>query len=604
MNVLPDPSAVLALALPLASFLLLALIPPLRRTGRQAGLLSTLAAFASLLSSLRLLGKVAAGEGLGTWTLPWLVSEGRVIAEVGLHVDGLSATMLVVVTLVASCVQAYSLGYLAEEPRPDLGRYFTWHSLFVVAMGLLVLAPNLLQLFFAWELVGLCSYLLIGFYWRRPSAGRAAVKAFWVTKFADMGLLLGLIVLYAATGGFSWTSAPPAAVATLVPALLFVGVMGKSAQFPLHIWLPDAMEGPTPVSALLHAATMVAAGVFLVVRAWPLFEAAPALLGVMAWLGAATALMAAVTAVVQDDIKKVLAYSTCSQLGFMVAGLGSGQMMGAYFHLTTHAFFKALLFLGAGAAIHAVHSNDIHQMGGLWRSTRRSALLFLVGAGALAGLPGLAGFFSKDLILEELLHAGQYGPLALLLLSAGLTAFYMTRVAAIAFFGPPAEGARHAHEAPLVMLLPMALLALPALGAGFAGAALAGLWGQEYHFALTPVGALATAMALGGIALGVLRYGTRSWAGPLPEGPRRFILSGPVDGFWLAAWQRGLLPLSHAVAWTDRYIVDALMNAVGVLFLKLGEAVRRLQTGRAQDYVLAVSLGALFVLAYGLLGGA
>lgn len=599
-----NATALAVLAWPLASFLLLALVWPLRHNGRLAGWISTLAAVASFLGSLRLLWKVLGGEGTGTDTVPWLVADGRVIAELGIHVDGISASMLVVVTLVAACVQAYSLGYLADEPKADLGRYFTWHSLFIVAMGGLVLAPNLLQLFLAWELVGLCSYLLIGYYWRKPAAARAAVKAFWVTKFADMGLLLGLVVLYATTGSFEWTTPVPQAWAVVVPALLFMGVMGKSAQVPLHIWLPDAMEGPTPVSALLHAATMVAAGVFLIVRAYPLFEAAPPLLLVMTWIGAVTALVAAVTAVVQDDIKKVLAYSTCSQLGFMIAALGSGHLMGGYFHLTTHAFFKALLFLGAGAAIHATHSNSIHQMGGLWRSTRISAVLFIVGAAALAGIPGLAGFFSKDLVLEELLHAGQYGPLAMLLLSAGLTAFYMTRVVAIAFFGPASAGAAHAHESPPSMLLPMAVLAVPALLAGFAGPVFAGLWNQPYHFALTPVGGLATLAALSGIGLGVLRYGTKSWASPLPEGPRLFILSAPIDRFWLAAWQQALLPVARGIGWMDRYVVDGLINAVGWLFLLAGEKVRAAQTGRAQDYVFAVLMGVLAFVAYGLVGAA
>ena len=240
----------------------------------------------------------------------------------------------------------------------------------------------------------------------------------------------------------------------MVSALIFIGVMGKSAQVPLHVWLPNAMEGPTPVSALLHAATMVAAGVFLVVRAFPIFEAAPDVLTAMTWIGAVTAFLAACTAVVQDDIKKVLAYSTCSQLGFMVAALGTGSILGGYFHLTTHAFFKALLFLGAGAAIHSVHSNNIHDMGGLLKKTPFSAVMFIVGAAALAGIPGLAGFFSKDIILEELLHGGHMGPLVLLLVSAALTAFYMTRVVVIAFFGKPSAAAEHAHGAPLVMGAP------------------------------------------------------------------------------------------------------------------------------------------------------
>ena len=313
--------AALTLALPAASFAILALVWPFRHTGRPAALLSTLAAIGSFASAVVLYKTLP--EAPVVFEEPWLMHAGKAIASVGLRVDHVSASMLVVVTLVAACVQLYSLGYMADEPKPALGRYYAWHSLFIVAMSALVLAPNMLQLLGAWELVGLCSYLLIGFYWTKPSAGKAAVKAVWVTRFADIGLMSGVVLLYANTGGFAWS----AEAGSLVAALMFCGVMGKSAQVPLHVWLPDAMEGPTPVSALLHAATMVAAGVYLVVRAWPIFEGAPDVLTAMAWIGGVTALVAAITATVQTDIKKVLAYSTCSQLGYMVAGLGSGSML-------------------------------------------------------------------------------------------------------------------------------------------------------------------------------------------------------------------------------------------------------------------------------------
>jgi NADH-quinone oxidoreductase subunit L len=597
--------AILTLLMPLGCFLLLALCWPLRHNGIAAARLSAAVAVLSAITAAILLAEVmSTGGPPQLLDIPWLVHRGATMASLGIRVDGISASMLVVVTAVAAAVQVYSLGYMAEEPRPAQGRYFLWHSLFIVAMGGLVLSANLLQLFACWELVGLCSYLLIGFYWKKPSAGRAAVKAFWMTKMADMGLLLGLVVLYATTGGFSWETPVPAAWATAVPALLFIGVMGKSAQVPLHVWLPDAMEGPTPVSALLHAATMVAAGVFLLVRAYPLYEAAPDLLVAMTWIGAITAFVAAATAVVQDDIKKVLAYSTCSQLGFMVCGLGSGAWVGGYFHLTTHAFFKALLFLGAGAAIHAVNSNRIQDMGGLWRTTRRDALVFIIGAAALAGVPGLAGFFSKDLLLEEVFHAGHLVPLALLLISAGLTAFYMTRVVVIAFFGTPSKGAEHAHAAPWTMGLPTLLLAVPALGAGFLGGTFAELWGAEYHFAITPVGIAATAAGLTGIGLGVVRYGTKSWAGDPLAAVRGFILSGPIDGLWVGGYRRALLPVSQAIGWVDRFIVDGLMNLFGWGALRLGTALRPLQSGLAQDAVMAVVIGVLLFLAFGALGAA
>ena len=599
-------AALFPILLPLACFVVLAICWPLRHKGKLAGTLSSAVAIISCLGALRLLNQVLTGaidrtEGF-RHTITWLVADGKTIAEVGVHVDGISAAMLVVITLVAACVQVYSLGYLADEPEPHLGRYFTWHSLFIFSMGGLVLAPNLLQAFMCWELVGLCSYLLIGYYWTKPEAGHAAVKAFWITKFADMGLLAGLILLYATTGSFEWTARMPNSVAAMVSALIFIGVMGKSAQVPLHVWLPNAMEGPTPVSALLHAATMVAAGVFLVVRAFPIFEAAPDVLTAMTWIGAVTAFLAACTAVVQDDIKKVLAYSTCSQLGFMVAALGTGSILGGYFHLTTHAFFKALLFLGAGAAIHSVHSNNIHDMGGLIKKTPFSAVMFIVGAAALAGIPGLAGFFSKDIILEELLHGGHMGPLVLLLVSAALTAFYMTRVVVIAFFGKPSAAAEHAHGAPLVMGAPMFALTLLAVAGGYMGTQLGALWGGTIAFHLTPVGMTASGLALAAVTYGVLLYG-KGISGPSGATLKRFILSGPVDRFWTGTWRRGLLPTAKGIAWTDRYVVDGAVNWWGWAALRGTEILRRLQTGKAQDYAVAVIVGVLFFVLYGAVGG-
>ncbi len=595
------PLAALSILLPAASFALLALVWPLRHTGKPAAWISTAAALGALVVAvMTLLDAPAMGEPAQVWTMPWLVRGGRVIAEVGFRVDGVSALMLVVVTFVAACVQVYSLGYMADEPDPALGRYYTWHSLFIVAMAGLVLAPNLLQLVAGWELVGLCSYLLIGFYWRKPSAGKAAVKAVWVTRFADIGLMSGLVLLYVQTGGFDWDA--PQATA-MVAALLFIGVMGKSAQVPLHVWLPDAMEGPTPVSALLHAATMVAAGVFLVVRCWPLFEHADALLTAMSWIGAITALVAAITASVQTDIKKVLAYSTCSQLGYMVAGLGSGEMMGGYFHLTTHAFFKALLFLGAGSVIHAVHSNELGEMGGLAKKTKATAVLFGIGTFALAGFPGLAGFFSKDLLLEQVFEAGQYGPLAILIFVAGLTPFYMMRAFCLAFLGKPSEKAEHAHESPVVMLLPMAALAVLAVVAGYGGGAFAERIGVEYAFHVTPVGLVALVVGLSGLGLGYAKYGLGKLQGMEIPALATFVRTGPVDRAWVFAWERAFKPFAGGIGWFDRYIVDALVNLTGWAALEAGDRVRTIQSGRMRDYLYAVALGAVLVAAAGTFGG-
>ncbi len=595
--------ALIPILLPLISFGVLGLVWPLRHSGRPAGVLSSLAAVVCVIAAVLLyLQAPTAGSPAFTWTVPWLIHQGTTIATVGVHVDQVSAPMLVVVTLVAACVQIYSLGYLGDEPPKDLGRYFAWHSLFIFSMAGLVLAPNLLQLLVCWELVGLCSYLLIGYYWRKSSAGKAAVKAVWVTRFADIGLMLGVVVLYGVTQSFSW-DASLGESATLIAALLFCGVMGKSAQVPLHVWLPDAMEGPTPVSALLHAATMVAAGVFLVVRAWPIFEAAPDVLTAMTWIGAVTAVVAASTALVQDDIKKVLAYSTCSQLGYMVAGLGSGSMIGGYLHLTTHAFFKAMLFLGAGSLIHAVHSNRLQDMGGLLRKTPVTAALFIAGTLALAGIPPFSGFFSKDLILEELYHAHAYGPLALLLVGTGLTAFYMTRVLCLALFGKASAQAEHAHESPAVMLTPMLVLLVPAVISGFgAWTFVSRVTGEEYHFALTPPGIAALALALVGGGLSYVKYGRGGLSGLGSEAAANFVLSGPIDNLWTSGWRRGLLPFAQLAGWVDRYVVDGLVNVFGWAALEGGEGVRRIQTGSIRDYVYAIAAVAAILAVYGAVG--
>jgi NADH-quinone oxidoreductase subunit L len=521
--------------------------------------------------------------------------------EVGVHLDGISVSMLVVVTFVAFCVQVFSLGYMADEPMNDYGRYFTWQSLFLFAMNTLVIAPNLLQLFLGWELVGLVSYLLIGFYWKKPSAARAALKAFWVTKFADMGLVVGLIILFVNTGSFDWTTAAIPG-ANLIALCLFIAVMGKSAQFPLHIWLPDAMEGPTPVSALLHAATMVAAGVFLIVRAHPLFEQAADTRLMMAYVGSFTALFAACIAVVQWDIKKVLAYSTCSQLGYMVCALGAGSQVAGYFHLTTHAFFKALLFLGAGSLIHGVHSNDMRHMGGLLKKMPLTGWLFVLGAAALAGLPPFSGFFSKDLILEDVLHQHLIVPFVFLLAAAFLTALYMTRVISLALLGKPSEHAEHAHESGPSMAIPLVLLGVPAVLIGFFGEALSGLYTAPRAFVFEPVvGGSATAAALTGVVIGYVMYARGALAGlrgalaPLAK----VAASGAVDAAFTFGYRRGLLGLAALVAWTDRYVIDGLVNLTGWIALELGGWIRPIQTGFVRHYVFVLVAAFLLVGAYG-----
>jgi NADH-quinone oxidoreductase subunit L len=600
----PETWAYIALLVPLAAAGLIGVLTPLRHAGKPAAWLSIAAVLTSLFASVVLLiGYFDPTAQTVVDVARWLPRGGDVIAEVGVRIDGISIGMLFVVALVAACVQIFSLGYMAEETPPAFGRYFAYHSLFVFSMNLLVIAPNLLQAFAGWEMVGLTSYLLIGFYYQKPSAAKAAVKAFWVTKFADMGMLIAIVLLYSRTGGFSWEVSLSEGWAFAITLLVFMAAMGKSAQFPLHVWLPDAMEGPTPVSALLHAATMVAAGVFLIVRLDPLFAQAPDTMMVMAWIGAFTALFAAIIAVVQNDIKRVLAYSTCSQLGYMVCALGAGSLMAGYFHLTTHAFFKALLFLAAGSVIHAVHSNDLSDMGGLWPKMKTTAITFIVGALALAGIPGLAGFFSKDLILEAVYHQHLWVPWLALVLAAFLTAFYMGRVIFLAFFGEPSNAAEKAHESGSSMLLPLVVLAIGAAGVGYFAGDFAGLYGEEYHFHVGMPGVLGTSLGVLGLILAWLVYGRRSlstatFAALAPIG--KLARSAAIDRFYESIFHKVLLALADVIGWIDRYLVDGMVNLTAWSSLKAGGRLSKIQSGNVQDYVYAVVAGTLALVVWGL----
>jgi len=600
----PIDYALAALFVPLAAAFAIAAVPPLRHAGKPAAWLSVIAALTSLGASLVLLvQQLAQPDRVVHEVVRWLPSGSASLAEVGIHLDGVSISMSVVVTVVAACVQIFSLGYMADEPSAALGRYFGYHSFFIFCMMLLVISPNLLQLFAGWELVGLTSYLLIGFYFQKPSAAKASVKALWVTKFADMGLLLGLICLFAVSGAFEWTAILPEEWATTITLLLFLAVVGKSAQFPLHIWLPNAMEGPTPVSALLHAATMVAAGVYLLVRADPLFAQAPNTQLLMAWLGGFTALFAAVLATVQTDIKRVLAYSTCSQLGYMVCALGAGSSIAGYFHLTTHAFFKALLFLAAGSMIHAVHSNELSAMGGLARRMKLTSAVFIIGSLALAGIPGFAGFFSKDLILEAVYDAGLFVPWTMLIVAAFLTAFYMGRVVFLAIFGPFSQASGNARESGFSMIGPLLLLAAGSLGIGYFGSDFARLSGGSYHFHLGMSGMLGTGCAVAGLLLSWLIYGARwlptqafSFLAPI----ERLAQSGLVDRFFEFAYRRGALAFSDAVGFFDRYVIDGVMNWIGWTTIMSARRLRNTQTGNVRDYVYAVVAGTVVIAFWGL----
>src|SRR5712692_4653523 len=474
-------SALTVLGLPFAAFLVLALVRPLRRSGRPAGILSILAVAVAFVLAPRVFADGSRAEAL--WA--WIPADGGPMATVGILVDELSAAMLVLVTLVSLLVQVYSLAYLHEESGPALGRYYAYHALFAFSMLGLVLAPTFLQMFVFWELVGLCSYLLIGFWYERPSAARAALKAFWITKLGDLGFITGIVMLWAVTGTFHFATlfakardgALPTEGFALIMFLIYLGAVGKSAQFPLHVWLPDAMEGPTPVSALIHAATMVTAGVFLVTRAQPLFALVPGVLALIGWVGAFTALLAATMACVESDIKRVLAYSTVSQLGYMMAAAGALAAGAGFFHLLTHGVFKALLFLAAGAVIHAVGTNDIFRMGGLWRVMPQTGVVFIVGTLALAGVWPLAGFFSKEAVLAGVWASGRPIIFLTLALTAFLTAFYMFRVVFVTFFGR-AHVQGHPHDAPPLMAVPLWVLALLTVGLGLAFAIRGG---EEHH---------------------------------------------------------------------------------------------------------------------------
>jgi len=598
------------LAFPLLAFLCLAIIAPLRRSGRPAAMISVIAIGGSLLASLKLWVAMRATPIVLERSRTWIPESESPLVTVGLLIDPTAVLMLVLVSAVAFLVQLYSLGYLSDETPASLGRYYAFHSLFAFAMLGLVASNNFVQLFIFWELVGLSSYLLIGFWYRKPEAARAAVKAFWVTKFGDVGMLTGIILLWGETGSFQYTTLFTVAAACspgflgLVTILIYLGAVGKSAQFPLHVWLPDAMEGPTPVSALIHAATMVAAGVYLVVRTYPLFELAPGTLTVIAWVGAFTALLAASLALVQEDIKRVLAYSTVSQLGYMMAGLGAGGFTAGYFHLFTHGFFKALLFLGAGALIHAVGTNDLFRMGGLARTMPQTAIVFAVGTLALVGIWPFSGFFSKEAVLAAVWDAGLTLPFLMLALTVFLTAFYMVRVICLAFFGGRhAEG--HPHDAPPVMAGPLWLLAVLSLVAGFYAGEFTGLVAPETHETHGPafLMPLSLGLAIAGILAAWLVYQRQAITPEALAAALKPLDVAARSKYWLddlyeGAYRGVILALSRLIGWIDRYLVDGLVNFASAWTMRFGRALRQTQTGRAQDYLYGVVAGLILLVVW------
>ena len=616
---------ILILLLPFFSFLLLG-IGGKWMSHRTAGAIGT-----SVLGAVAVLSYVTAfqyfsaprlEDGTFATLIPynftWLPFTETLHFDLGILLDPISVMMLIVISTVSLMVHIYSFGYMKGEI--GFQRYYAFLSLFTMSMLGLVVATNIFQMYLFWELVGVSSYLLIGFYYTKPAAISASKKAFIVTRFADLGFLIGILIYgyYGGTFGFTPDTVSlvsgGAAMLPLALGLMFVGGAGKSAMFPLHIWLPDAMEGPTPVSALIHAATMVVAGVYLVARMFPLFiEYAPNTLHMVAWVGAITAFYAASVACVQSDIKRVLAFSTISQIGFMMVALGvctsmnphEGGLgyMASMFHLFTHAMFKALLFLGAGAIIHAVHSNEMSHMGGLRKYLPVTHVTFLVACLAISGIPPFSGFFSKDEILTATF---MFSPVLGVVMSfiAALTAFYMFRLYYNIFWGKESTHEHAPHEAPKSMTLPLVFLAVVTLFAGFIpfGKFISSN-GMEYiiHLDWTVAGT--------SIVVAVLSIALATWfykgSNPVPD-----RLATTFSGLHRAAYRRFYMDelylfitkriifncVSRPIAWFDRHVIDGSLNGLANVTQRLSYSIRGLQSGQVQQYAYVILFGSLLIL--------
>ncbi|MFT4689199.1 MAG: NADH-quinone oxidoreductase subunit L [Limisphaerales bacterium] len=559
-------------------------------------------------------------EELLRWN--WL-DVGKLQVSFGLIVDNLSILMLIVVTGVASLVQIYSLGYMKDDPGK--ARYYCFLSLFTFSMLGIVLANNLALMFVFWELVGVSSYLLIGFWFQRPAAADAGKKAFLCNRVGDVGFLIGIILIWAALGTvnigelqteFGINPEALGALTMFAGLMIFCGAVGKSAQFPLHVWLPDAMEGPTPVSALIHAATMVAAGVYMLCRVNFIFTIDA--LEVIGWIGAFTALIAALMAVQQNDIKRILAYSTLSQLGYMVMAIGLGAPNAAMFHLTTHAFFKAMLFLGAGSVICALHhEQDIWKMGGLKSRMERTYLTFLIGTVALCGVWPFAGFFSKDAIIASALEQHNYVLFVLGIVVAGLTAFYMTRLVTVAFCGEArTEQAAKAVASPRSMTYPLLILAIPSMIAGFVGLDeyLHGMFPTAHtahetgwlDLLFAPINHSPLAFCFSTFAVFVGWRVARALYKNVDADPLPLIIGGWAklmrQRFYFDELYTWLIKISQeALAtvadWIDRWIIGGLLVGGSSGFVGLtGRALRLFQTGNVQTYGFWIAAGILLLL--------
>ena len=563
-------------------------------------------------------------KSIEAFNVLWLTFTDQLQIHLGVLLDPLSVMMLVVITTVSLMVHVYSLGYMRGER--GFQHYYAFLSLFTFSMLGLVVATNIFQMYIFWELVGVSSYLLIGFYYERPSAVAASKKAFIVTRFADLGFLVGILILSFNTGTFDFatltsltgpviTQTPGTlflgmSVTTWAMLLIFMGGAGKSAMFPLHIWLPDAMEGPTPVSALIHAATMVVAGVYLVARLFPIYSfSSPDALEAIMYVGSFTSLFAAVIACTQLDIKRVLAYSTLSQIGYMMVALGTSGYgenglgyMASLFHLFTHAFFKALLFLGAGSVIHAVHTNVMTNMGGLRKYMPLTHITFLIACLTIAGIPPFSGFFSKD---EILVAAFEHNKLvfAVQWLVAGITAFYMFRLYFSIFWNHPREYDHTPHESPVTMTFPLIFLAIASVMAGFVPfhdlvTSDGRILHTEFHWIIALPSVL---IALIGMGVAAILY--------YKQNPKLENLASRLKGIYQLTFQKFFIDeiylfitqniifqfVSRPLAWFDRHVVDGSMNLVGNTTVVFSGAIKRIQSGHVQLYIWLFASGALLL---------
>lgn len=628
--------------LPFLSFLYIALLT--RKKPYRTTFLSIFAIFFSFVLSCSILKKVYTDHIATEYAVEWFNIAGFKI-DVGVIVDPLSSLMLCIVCLISLLVQIFSRGYMAGDR--GFPRYYAFISLFTFSMLGLVLSSNLLQMYIFWELVGLCSYLLIGHWYDKPEAAKAAKKAFIVTRIGDTFFLIGILLIQFTIGSLNFhdievaikSGALSNSLVGLIAFFVFCGAIGKSAQFPLHVWLPDAMEGPTPVSALIHAATMVAAGVYLVARGYTLFAASHTAMHIVAYIGAFTAMFAGSIAIAQNDLKRVLAYSTVSQLGYMFLALGVGGYTASLFHLTTHACFKALLFLAAGSVIHAVHTRDAKEMGGVFKYMKITSLTFLIGSLSLLGIPPLSGFFSKDEILLAA-YASNNLPLFMMgLIAVFFTSVYMFRIFFIAFTGE-SKLHEHPHESPAVMTIPLIILTVLSVIGGFVGSPLMGNAFQKFvhheaamHHAEPSTMVMVLSVLLGVIGIYVawllcgrgmaylerikanLRvfgevykalviYPSTSIVGVSERLTGSFIfklLANKyfVDEIYGSIIVTPFIKLTRFVAGFDRSVVDGMVNGVASLITLFGRGVRKMQTGFVQGYVMVLVLGIIFLMLIG-----